>query len=243
MSDAEKRVRDAFAGVRAPEDLRARTLAAVERSRAGEVPGEVPAASSGALVPVPAPEPPAPRHRRRVLVHIAAAACLVLVLLGAGGTYAIATPTAYVDIEVNPAIELAVNRFDQVVGARALNEDGEAVLSGVDVVWDSCADALDAIGAELKALGYLEGGAAVSVTVTCDDEGQYGSIESACHDCLGGYADEVSCTHEQAREQEQERAGHSSQDDDSGHDEREDHGAHGVHGANDAHGARARRLP
>lgn len=189
MSGAEERVRDAFGRIRAPEGLVERTLAAVERERA-----------LGPAAPAPAPgDGRAPRRGRRAPARLAAAACLALALLGAGGTYAVATPTAYVDIEVNPAIELAVNRFDRVVGARALNEDGEEVLAGIDVAWETCSDALDDIGGELEALGYLEGGATVDVTVACDDEGQYDSIESACRERLGGYADEVSCAHERER--------------------------------------------
>ncbi|WP_181861874.1 anti-sigma-I factor RsgI family protein [Slackia isoflavoniconvertens] len=39
-------------------------------------------------------------------------------------------PTAYMGIDVNPSIELGVNRFDVVVCAEGLNDDGEAVLAG-----------------------------------------------------------------------------------------------------------------
>lgn len=191
MNDAEMRVRDAFARVRAPEAVKGRALAAVEAARAAE---------KDALSLVRAePAPVARRAPRRLATRLAAAACLVLALLG--GAYVALTPTAYVGIDVNPSIELAVNRFDRVVGARGVNDDGADVLQGADVMWAGCADALGIIGERLEQEGYLDGGAELEVSVTCDDDGQYDAIEAACHERLGGESDDVSCS----RASEEER--------------------------------------
>ena len=190
-SEAERRVVEAFEGVHAPEALRARTLERIEREREAEKNEGSPAA--------PAPDeivPFAPRLvRRRRALRLAAAACLALALVGAGGAYVALTPTAYVDIDVNPSIELAVNRLDGVVGATALNEDGERVLSEVDVVWRGYDDALDAIGDELEEAGYLTSDSLVSVTVACDNDRQYDALKTATHACLGSGAGEVRCDH------------------------------------------------
>ena len=191
MTDAEMRVRDAFGRVRAPEDLKARTLAAVEDARAAEK-------DELSLVRAE-PAPLARRAPRRLVARLAAAACLVLALLG--GAYVTLTPTAYVGIDVNPSIELAVNRFDRVVGARGVNDDGASVLEGADGMWARCADALGAIRETLAQEGYLAGDAALEVTVTCDDDGQYDAIETACHERLGDGSDEMSCS----RASEEER--------------------------------------
>lgn len=199
---AEDRVREAFGAVRAPEGLRAQTLARIEEERRAEKDGGSPAASAGERGIVPF-DPRAAR-RRRLRPRLVAAACLVLALLCAGGAYVAVTPTAYVDIDVNPSIELGVNRLDGVVSARALNEDGERVLSGVDVLWRSYDDAIDAIGDELEAEGYLTGESVVSVTVSCDDERQYDALAGASHACLGEVAGEVSCSH--ASEEEHREA-------------------------------------
>lgn len=64
----------------------------------------------------------------------AAAACLALALVGVTGALgyqAYATPTAFVDVDTNPSIELGVNRFDTVISANALNDDGQAVLDAL----------------------------------------------------------------------------------------------------------------
>ena len=194
MTDAEMRVRDAFARVRAPEGLKERTLAAIDRQRADEK-------DDLALV-LTEPAPVARRAQRRLASRLAAAACLVLALLG--GAYVALAPTAYVGIDVNPSIELAVNRFDRVVGARGVNDDGAGVLQGADVMWARCADALGIISDRLEQEGYLDGDAELEVTVTCGDNGQYDAIEAACHDRLGDASDDVSCS--RATEEERHAA-------------------------------------
>lgn len=191
MTDAEMRVRDALAQVRAPECLKERTLAAIDRQRADEK-------DDLALV-LTEPAPVARRAQRRLASRLAAAACLVLALLG--GAYVALAPTAYVGIDVNPSIELAVNRFDRVVGARGVNDDGADVLRGADVMWTGCADALGAIGEKLEQSGYLDGGAELEVSVTCDDDRQYDAIEAACRERLSDASEDVSCS----RASEEER--------------------------------------
>ncbi len=191
-SGAERRVIEAFEGVHAPEDLKARTLARVEDARRAEKSEGAPDLSAGGqIVPFDARA----ARRRWLVPRAAAAACLFLALLGVGGAYVALTPTAYVDIDVNPSIELGVNRFDGVVSAKALNEDGERVLSEASVLWRGYGDAVEALGEELEEAGYLTDGSVVSVTVSCDDERQYAAISSASHECLADSAGEVRCDH------------------------------------------------
>ena len=136
---------------------------------------------------------------------IALAACLLFAALGLGAVgAAVLLPSAYVDIDVNPSIELGVNRFDRVVSARALNDDGEAVLQDVDVVWSTYEDAVDGIGDELTNQGYLNADSFVSVTISCGDMEQYQLIESTSRRCLEGEAGQVSCDY--ASEEERHEA-------------------------------------
>ena len=60
---------------------------------------------------------------------IAAAAALAL-CIGTGTAYAL--PYGTVNLEADSAIEYTINRFDRVLKVRALNEEGEAVLSSLD---------------------------------------------------------------------------------------------------------------
>lgn len=193
--DVEVRVRDAFGALHAPESLKGRTLRAIEAAR-DKAPSDE-AARDEAPSDEATRDAARIRPRRRALrLRIAIAACLVLLALGIGlGGAAVMLPSAYVDIDVNPSIELGVNRFDRVVSARPLNEDAEDVLMGFDVTWSTYEEALDRIGEELASAGYLTSDAAVSVTVSCDDVEQYQKIESASRHCLEDDAVEVSCSH------------------------------------------------
>lgn len=63
---------------------------------------------------------------------LAAAACLFLVL-GMGGYSVYRRPVSYISIDVNPSIELGINRFDRVVSAQAYNADGQDILEHVTI--------------------------------------------------------------------------------------------------------------
>ena len=119
MNDLEQRVREAFDEVSLPPEVRARTLAAIDDL---VQPGE---ASPS--------KPPAPRIVKWRRAAIALAACLALTAVGLIGSRLYFEETAFVGIDVNPSIELGINRFDIVVSAKAYNEDGEALLRDVSV--------------------------------------------------------------------------------------------------------------
>jgi hypothetical protein len=78
------------------------------------------------------------------------------------------TEAAYVDIDVNPSIELVLNRFDRVIAADAYNEDGRATLSDISVRNKTYEDALRAIVADMDAKGYLRDTGLFTVTLQTD---------------------------------------------------------------------------
>ena len=67
-----------------------------------------------------------PRSRRFLTAAAAIAACLCFVVTGGGYHYYYAQ-AALISVDVNPSIELTVNRLDRVTSSSALNEDGEAL--------------------------------------------------------------------------------------------------------------------
>lgn len=67
-----------------------------------------------------------------VLRYALAAVCLLL-LLGSGGYSVYRQPVSYISIDVNPSIELGINRFGKVVSAEAYNEDGQSILQHVSL--------------------------------------------------------------------------------------------------------------
>lgn len=175
MTDAEERMRRALDAQQAPEQLRLRTLAAIEEARAREE-GEGPDArqarsvASGPAAPAASAAVRAAARRRRPARALAAlAACLVLALAGFGLYSVYREPVAFVGIDVNPSIELSVNRLDVVVEARALNDDGRAVLDAVALEGRGYRDALDALAVSAAFAPYADEGSLVEVNVASAD--------------------------------------------------------------------------
>lgn len=59
----------------------------------------------------------------------ALAASFIIIAMLITGAYAYYTPYSYVSIDINPSFGLSINRFERVIGVKALNEDAEKLLS------------------------------------------------------------------------------------------------------------------
>lgn len=78
----------------------------------------------------------------------------------------------YVTLDINPSVELIVNRREVVIYANPLNEDGEVLLSEVDVIGMDLDEAIDLIIQTAIELGYIDVDAEetiVSVTAIAND--------------------------------------------------------------------------
>lgn len=182
MTDLEDRIRCALDAQHAPESLRRKTLAAIEEARArqgalaaeGEnLPDAGPAspsdASSSAAAPSAAVRAAARRRRSPWRVAVAAAACLVLAAGALGLWHAYREPVAFIGIDVNPSIELGINRFDVVVEARPLNDDGRALLDQVALTGRPYRQAIDELAASAALAPYVDAGSLVEVSVASAD--------------------------------------------------------------------------
>lgn len=96
----------------------------------------------------------------------AVAACLAVVLLGGFGWNRLYVSTAaIVSLDVNPSIELRINRVNRVVSAQAMNAQGSQILSKANIDQMSFPDALHQILAVEENDGFLTPGANVVLTV------------------------------------------------------------------------------
>lgn len=175
MSYLDQRVREAFDEVKVPESVKNQTLACIEAARcAAEAPVPAPVVSSSEKEPSPRS-----RFRAHGVRRVAAlAACLVLAVACLSGYRLYAEPTAYVGIDVNPSLELSVNRFGLVVEARALNEDGRAVLDSVSLENRPYASALEALTESEGFAPYIQETSFVEVSVTSGDNRQAESLRA-----------------------------------------------------------------
>lgn len=115
------------------------------------------------------------RRSRSVLPYfrqLSAAVCAVFVLLvGAAGFHTVSgTPVSYISIDVNPSIELALNRWNRVITAKGYNEDGSAILRTLSVKGMAYTDAVNTIIDSEAMQPYLEGDSTLTFTVASRDE-------------------------------------------------------------------------
>ena len=122
---------------------------------------------------------PAKKRPTPWMKYGAVAACAALVLLGAGGgglvysqSYAVAS---VVSLDVNPSIELKVNRGERVISCTALNTEAAAVLfnmgGGADLVGTKLDVAVNAIVGALVREGYLDS-VSSAILISVEDKDQ-----------------------------------------------------------------------
>lgn len=141
---------------------------------------------------IEAPKGPesATSQKRRKALHFtkggriaAIAACLALVACLIGGAVDFLRPVAYVGIDVNPSVELTLNRFDIVVGTHALNDDGQRALDEAPCMWRPFDDAARDLDGAMRAIAGE--GAVVEVSIDCDNEGRYAALAAQSNNCFG----------------------------------------------------------
>lgn len=118
------------------------------------------------------------RPRRKSHARALIAACLTLVLVGGTGGvfYQQANAVAsVVSLDVNPSIELKVNQKEKVLSCTPLNQEAEAVLSGMgggaDLKGAKLEVAVNAVVGALVSSGYLDSlSSAIMISVEDQDQ-------------------------------------------------------------------------
>ena len=98
------------------------------------------------------------RNMRSVYRNLSAVAAsfLILIMLSSG-VYAYYTPYSYVSVDINPSLELYVNRFDKVIGVHAFNEEAQQIIKSSEGIKNkNVDDALEQILGSAEDAGYLK---------------------------------------------------------------------------------------
>lgn len=89
--------------------------------------------------------------------RILTAVCAMLVLVAGIGGYRWTKETvSYVSIDINPSMELGLNRFERVVSAVAYNPEGEEILQGLSLKGKKYTEAIDLVVESEAMAPYLE---------------------------------------------------------------------------------------
>lgn len=114
----------------------------------------------------------APSQRRPLRKHLARwaamAACLCIMVIGSWSFWQ--SPVGTVRMQINPDVQMSVNRFDRVVGLEGLNEDGEDLIEGYRAYGKEMQIVSDELADRAVDLGYLGDGGQITLTVESDRE-------------------------------------------------------------------------
>jgi hypothetical protein len=120
---------------------------------------------------------------------IASMAAAILIFIGIGiGAHAYNSPYSYINVDINPSVEITTNVFDRIIDIKALNTDGEKVIAHGSYKNHKIKDGIDELLKSAVDEGYLrkekvEGDTtiipenAVMFTVSSKNEGKVPKIE------------------------------------------------------------------
>ena len=95
--------------------------------------------------------------------------CFVMIAMCGLFSYRYFMPNGYIGLDINPSIELTVNRFDRVIDARAFNEEGVLVLKGLSLRHREYDVVTEVLMGKIMEMGYWQEGGFVSITVQVKD--------------------------------------------------------------------------
>lgn len=112
----------------------------------------------------------------RVARRVSAFAAMLALVIGIGSYHLFWTAAAYVSIDINPSVELTLNRMNRVISTYAFNDDGEQILHEVDLSGRKYDEAVRQLVAAMDARGYMQSDVLVSVTVQTSNSDQEESL-------------------------------------------------------------------
>lgn len=163
----DDRIRDAFNQIHAPEELKERTRDYIAQEREKHAKRRFCAGRFRFLAP--------------------ALACFFFVLLAGNVRWLYFTPTASISIDINPSLELGINRFDRVVSVEGYNDDGKELADSLDVMYQTYTQAVEEILADGRIASLLSEDGALTIAVAGTSERQCGRILTQMEVCASGH--------------------------------------------------------
>ncbi len=110
--------------------------------------------------------------------------CIALLLMG--GRWLYFTPTVEISIDINPSIELGVNRFDRIVSLESYNDDGKAIINSLNVKFMNYSDAVNQIIESEDIVSLLSNDEVMTIAVIGWETEQFEEIFSTMQSCTVG---------------------------------------------------------
>jgi len=114
------------------------------------------------------------------VARIASMAAVFALIVGVGvGVYSYNMPYSYVDLEINPSVEITANIFDRIISVKGLNDAGEQLLSQNGIKNRVLQEGIEIIVSSALEQGYLKKDEenAIIITVSAKDSTKAGQLE------------------------------------------------------------------
>ena len=174
----ENKIQNAFDSIAAGQELKSSTLDFLQEARRTGQQAPVPAGASACRhrrlqksLPDTASQGRSrhPFSRTSLKLSLGTLCAMLVLFLGIGGMYTMLhVPVSYVSIDVNPSIELSLNRLDRVICATAYNTDGASILEHIDLDGKYYTDAIDLLMDSPAMAAYLVENAMPTFTIGAD---------------------------------------------------------------------------
>lgn len=142
------------------------------------------------------------KRRKSNYIYAAAACAVCTVMLFFGGYSIYFSPKAEISVDINPSIELSVNRFDRVISVKEFNNDGELLARDIDVKHKKYTQAIDEIVKNEKIEALMTQEEILTLTVVSSDEEKTENMIASLEKCTAGEKNAYcySATADEARE-------------------------------------------
>jgi hypothetical protein len=123
---------------------------------------------------------------RRKVFHPAAAlaCCMILAVFGLFSYRMYFSEVMYVDVDINPSVELSVNRFNRVIGVYGYNADSEDLLARLTLKHKLYDQAVTLLTRASMESGFLADGGLVSVTLQSNRSSSYDNALKTMETCI-----------------------------------------------------------
>lgn len=133
------------------------------------------------------------KHRRTMAYGKLAAAFSLVLLLGLGGRMLYFTPVSFISIDINPSIELGLNRLDRIISVTPFNVDGVEAVENLELKNRKYDEAILMLLESREMSAYVTEDSQISISVVSDDQEKNVEIQQRVRSCTENRYENVSC--------------------------------------------------
>lgn len=151
------KINEAFEEIKAEEELKKSTMEFIAQQRSRHL-----------------------NPQKNIVRYSLAAAAVIIFTLSLGIYEMWFVPVTVVSIDVNPSLELRVNRLDRVLDAKAFNDDGTEILDSLSVTGKNYEQAIDTVLNDSEFSEYLNSDSLLTFTVASENDEEIISRINGC---------------------------------------------------------------